>query len=95
MFYLYKLKNSECWGAVITKYEAHNAEQLCVETAVTQSKQETAEQRQLHADSMVNTVMNIESNTRCGQGMSQDMWINQQLVCFTKNDTLIGTANYR
>lgn len=55
LFYLYKLENSKCWGAVITKYEAHNAKQLCVETAVTQAQQETAEQCQVHADSRVNT----------------------------------------
>lgn len=53
--YLYKLKNSKCWSTVITKHEAHDAKQLCVETAVTQAKQETAEQCQVHADSRGNT----------------------------------------
>ncbi len=47
---LYKFKDCERWGTVFPEQEAHNADELSVETTIPQTQQETAYQRHRHTD---------------------------------------------
>ncbi len=47
---LYKFKDCERWGTVFPEQEAHNADELSVETTIPQTQQETAYQRHCHTD---------------------------------------------
>lgn len=48
--YLYEPEDGKGRSAVVTEHEAHDAEELSIEAAVTQTKQEAAEQRQLDTE---------------------------------------------
>lgn len=48
--YLYEPEDGKGRSAVVTEYEAHDAEELSIEAAVTQTEQEAAEQRQLDTE---------------------------------------------
>lgn len=48
--HLYEPEDGEGRSAVVTEHEAHYAEELSIEAAVTQTEQEAAEQRQLDTE---------------------------------------------